>query len=98
MPPPDAIRQLTAAERDIIKRWLEQGGKYQKHWALEPIQSPTVPAASQAQVAWGKNEVDRFLLPRITAAGLAPQPEADRRTLIRRVAFTLTACLPKSMK
>ena len=39
MPPPDAVRQLTEAERGIIKRWLEQGGKYQKHWALEPIQS-----------------------------------------------------------
>lgn len=95
MPPPDAIRQLTAAERDIIRRWLAQGGKYQKHWALEPIQSPSAPAASDSHLAWQKNEVDRFLLPRITASGLVPQPEADRRALIRRVAFTLTGLPPK---
>lgn len=95
MPPPDAVRQLTAAEHNIIRRWLEQGGKYQKHWALEPIQSPPVPAASDSHLAWQKNEVDRYLLPRITASGLAPQPEANRRTLIRRVAFTLTGLPPK---
>ncbi len=95
MPPPDAVRQLTQAERDILKRWIAQGGKYQKHWALEPIQSPTVPAASESQVAWKNSEVDRFLLARMTAAGLKPQPEADRSTLIRRVAFTLTGLPPK---
>ncbi len=32
MPPPDSVRQLTDGERDILRRWLEQGGKYQKHW------------------------------------------------------------------
>lgn len=95
MPPPDAVRQLTDAERDIIKRWLEQGGKYQKHWALEPIQSPALPATSEKHLAWNQNEVDRYLLPRITAAGLSPQLEADRRTLVRRVAFTLTGLPPK---
>ncbi len=95
MPPPDAVRQLTENERKTLRRWLEEGGKYQKHWALEPIKSPALPEASQTHLAWSTNEVDRFLLPRLTAAGLTPQPEADRRTLIRRVAFTLTGLPPK---
>ena len=94
MPPPDAHRQLTAAERDTLRRWLAQGAAYQKHWALEAIQSPSLPAPSEAYSAWQANPIDRFLLHRILQAGLKPQPEADRSTLIRRVAFTLTGLPP----
>lgn len=95
MPPPDAIRQLTDAEKALIKRWLEQGGAYQKHWALEPVVEPTIPPAFEQQVAWKENAVDRFLLPRLLAMGLTPQAEADRPTLVRRVAFTLTGLPPQ---
>ncbi|MGN6543706.1 MAG: PSD1 and planctomycete cytochrome C domain-containing protein [Aureliella sp.] len=94
MPPPDAVRQLTDDERKLIKRWIEQGGAYQKHWALEPIIKPSLPEPADQYAAWNANAIDRFLLPRILAGGLKPQGEADRATLVRRVAFTLTGLPP----
>ncbi len=97
MPPPDAIRQLTATERETIKRWIEEGGTYQKHWALEPLEQPAVPEPvkeTEQFAQWTKNPIDRFLLKRIIQAGLTPQPRADRSTLIRRVAITLTGLPP----
>ncbi len=97
MPPPDAVRQLNDEERATIKRWIEQGGNYQKHWALEPISKPTLPAsdANEAYTSWRENPIDRYLLATMLARGLTPQETADRHTLIRRVAFTLTGLPPK---
>ena len=92
MPPPDSKKTLTAAQKDVLKRWIEQGAKYQKHWAFEPIQ-PT----ESAPVEGVSHPVDRFLITRMKRLGLAPQPEADRETLIRRVAFALTG-LPPTIK
>lgn len=63
----------------------QQGAKYQKHWAFEPISRPN-----------GKG-IDEFLDTRLKKAGLTPQPEADKETLIRRVSFSLTG-LPPSLK
>src|SRR4029079_9785562 len=70
----------------------EQGAPYQKHWALEAPVNPPVPSVRDA--AWPRNPIDRFLLGRLEQEGLSPQPEADRPTLIRRVAFALTGLRP----
>lgn len=88
MPPPDSNKTLSDAEKDLLKRWIEQGAPYQKHWSFEPITRPALPASDTAR------PIDAFLNARLARAGLTPQAEADRETLIRRVAITLTGLPP----
>lgn len=92
MPPPESKKTLTPQQKETLQRWVEQGAKYQKHWAFEPIEKPAVPVVEGA-----KHPVDAFLNARLQQVGLKPQPEADRETLIRRVAITL-AGLPPTLK
>jgi hypothetical protein len=87
MPPKDHKKQLTDKQKEIIKKWIEQGAKYQKHWSFEPI--PRFKADTFS--------IDGFLNERIKKAGLDAQPQADKTTLIRRVSFALTG-LPPSLK
>jgi hypothetical protein len=89
MPPPRTHKQLTAAQKETIRRWIAQGAPYQKHWSFEPINRPAVPS-----VAGARTPIDAFILDRVRRAGLAPRPEADRPTLIRRVSLALTGLPP----
>ena len=68
--------------------------RFQSHWAFEPIARPNIPEVEAAPTNWQVNPVDKFLAASIYAKKLSPQPEADKRTLIRRVAFTLTGLPP----
>lgn len=88
MPPPESKRTLTPQQKDTLRRWVEEGAKYQTHWAFEPVSSRAAPASEQT------NPIDRFINGRLQEVKLASQPEADRETLIRRVAFTLTGLPP----
>jgi hypothetical protein len=93
MPPPDAGERLPVKQVELLKRWIAAGAAYEPHWAYVAPKRPTVPAVKNA--AWPKNGIDRFILARLEAEGLAPQPEADRPTLARRLALDLTG-LPLS--
>ncbi len=89
MPPPKSHKKLKDEERAILKKWIEQGAPYQKHWAFEqPVKSepPKTPGA--------RNGIDGFIAGGLAREGLAMMPEADKPTLIRRVAFTLTGLPP----
>jgi hypothetical protein len=93
MPPPDAGERLPAKQVELLKRWIAAGATYEPHWAYV---SPTkLPLPTVKNAAWPKNGIDRFILARLEAEGLAPQPEADRPTLARRLALDLTG-LPLS--
>ncbi len=93
MPPPESHKKLTLQQKEIIKRWIQQGGAYERHWAFEPLTTPPTPKPSPKS-AKHKNAIDEFLAPQRSKAGLKEAPEADRATLIRRVAFTLTGLPP----
>ena len=93
MPPPDSHIQLKPEQKELLRRWIEQGGSWQKHWAFMSIEQPAEPKVKNA--AWAKNAIDRFVLAGLDAAKLAPAPEADRRTLARRLSLDLTGLPPK---
>ncbi len=93
MPPPEAGERLPAKQVDLLKRWIAAGAAYEPHWAYVTPKRPALPPVKNA--AWPKNDIDRFILARLEAEGLTPQPEADRATLARRLALDLTG-LPLS--
>lgn len=90
MPPADAEKQLTPAERAVLSEWILQGGEYAMHWAFVPPKK-TSPSIDDPTIV---NEVDAFLLRKMKKQGVEFAPKADRRTLARRVALTLTGLPP----
>lgn len=92
MPPADKGPPLSDDEISLVRRWIEQGASYDLHWAYQPPRRPALPAVGDA--AWPRNAIDRFVLARLEAEGLSPEPEADRWTLARRVALDLTGLPP----
>ena len=88
MPPAGTGKKITPAQAALLKKWISQGGKYQKHWAFVTPLRPKLPTVKDS--AWGKNSVDKFILAKLEASGLKPSPEADRATLLRRATFDLT--------
>src|SRR5262249_5998865 len=85
-------KKLTAAEKEILKRWIAQGAEYQPHWSLIAPTRPPVPVVKNR--AWVRSPVDAFILAELEKRGLKPAPEADRRTLARRPSLDLTGLPP----
>ncbi|MBX3452424.1 MAG: DUF1553 domain-containing protein [Planctomycetaceae bacterium] len=92
MPPATSNHVLTDDEKSLLKRWIEQGAPYQKHWAFEAPSAGEVPSVRDG--SWVRTPIDAFLLARLEEEGLEPNREADRPTLVRRVAFALTGLPP----
>jgi len=95
MPPAEAGKPLTEAQRALLERWVSEGAPWQEHWSFVPPQRPELPPVRDT--AWPRNELDRFVLARLETGGLRPNPEADRATLLRRVTLDLTG-LPPSIE
>jgi hypothetical protein len=92
MPPAKTGRRLTERQIQLLRRWIEQGAKWQKHWSFLAPRRPSLPPVRDA--AWPRNAIDSFVLARLEREGLRPSPEADRITLLRRVTFDLTGLPP----
>ncbi|HSJ01777.1 MAG TPA: DUF1549 domain-containing protein, partial [Verrucomicrobium sp.] len=89
MPPTDSHKQLSASQKEVLRRWVAQGAEYEKHWAFLPASTPAVPKASSS------NPIDAFVRDRLGKEGARLQPQADPKTLLRRVALDLTGLPPK---
>jgi mono/diheme cytochrome c family protein len=93
MPPPKTGHKLTAAQRELLARWIKEGGVYTQHWSFRPLARPTPPAVTAApeQV---RNPIDRFVLARLAKEKLQPEAQADPYTLLRRVSLDLIGLPP----
>ncbi len=93
MPPADAHQKpLTAREKELFRKWIQDGGRYQDFWAFIPPKKPALP--ENADKDWSRRPIDRFVLRKLEAAGMSPGPAADKRTLIRRLSLDLTGLPP----
>ena len=92
MPPPGSRRTLSAGEKELIRRWIEQGAEWKAHWAFVPLGDVALPALGRA--AWPQNEIDHFTLVKLRAAGVEPSPLAKRGQRLRRLSFDLTGLPP----
>ena len=100
---------LTAAQIDLIKKWIESGAVWPEdsslithnssltsdHWAYKKISKPAIPSVKNS--SWIRNPIDNFILARLEKEGMKPAPEAAKETLLRRVSFDLIG-LPPSVK
>lgn len=86
MPPADFHTQLTEAEKELIKRWIDQGAKYESHWAFLPPQQPNLSP--------GQHPIDELVRRKLESKKLSAAPLASRTTLIRRVTLDLTGLPP----
>ena len=93
MPPAATKKVLTQAQKDLLKRWIAAGAEYQIQWSfLPPVRAPLPEVHNKA---WVRNPIDRFILAKLETHGLKPAPEADRRTLARRLSLDLTGLPPE---
>ncbi len=92
MPPADSGKTLTPEQIELVKRWIAEGAAWGTHWAFVAPQRPQVPPTQLH--AWPRTGIDSFILARLEQAGLAPSPEADRVTLLRRLSLDLVGLPP----
>src|SRR5262249_18570439 len=92
MPPPATRNPLSAAQKQILKKWIAEGAEYKQHWAFIPPAQAPLPKVQQA--GWPRNAIDYSVLARLEAAGLRPSPPADRYVLVRRLYLDLLGLVP----
>jgi hypothetical protein len=92
MPPPKAHKSLTQDQKETLRRWIAAGADYQAHWAYITPLRPPVPQLPHSSTV--RNPIDAFIQQALSARGLGPSPEADRRILLRRLSLDLTGLPP----
>jgi hypothetical protein len=92
MPPPESRKKLSDAQKHTLEQWIAAGAEYQAHWSYAPLERPAVPAIAEPERA--ANPIDAFLFARLDALSIQPSPEADRRTLLRRLYLDLLGLPP----
>lgn len=93
MPTPDAhLGMLAPQEVALVKKWIEQGAKYENHWAFIAPVKVSLPRVSDE--GWATNAIDRFVLQQLDRMALSPNESADKERLLKRVSLDLTGLPP----
>lgn len=92
MPPAEVGHALSAEQVETLRRWIEQGAQYVDHWSFQAAARAELPAVRDTE--WPRNAIDCFVLAQLEKRGIAPSPEADRATLIRRLSLDLLGLPP----
>jgi hypothetical protein len=85
---------LTPGEITALETWIAEGADWPTHWAYRPLQKSPVPSVQASLSAWARTPIDRFIGASLSQHGLSPSPEADRRSLLRRLHFDLIGLPP----
>ena len=93
MPPPSARKTVTPQQRDLLKRWIQEGAAWGNHWSLEPPRRRAPPEFPKD--AWAKSPIDAWVLESMKRQGLSPAPSADPYTLVRRLWLDLVGLHPE---
>jgi hypothetical protein len=91
---PPKSQPLSAEQIDMLKSWIDQGARYEEHWAYVKPVRPALPGIRNK--GWPKNGIDHFVLARLEQEGLSPSLDADKATLIRRISLDLTGLPPSA--
>lgn len=92
MPPVDSNLSLSTYEKDLIKKWIEQGAEFEKHWAYIVPEKEELPQSGVSD--WGANEIDAFILEKLEEKALQPSEKASDEILIRRISLDVTGLPP----
>lgn len=92
MPPPESNLDLSEREKEILKKWVLQGGKWDKHWAYIKPELPIVPEVKN--ISWTTNEIDYFILRKLESKGMSPSKIEEKEILLRRVYFDIIGLPP----
>ncbi|MDH5604606.1 MAG: DUF1549 domain-containing protein, partial [Cyclobacteriaceae bacterium] len=90
---PSESAPLTEEETDLIRRWIDEGAKWEKHWAFIPPDKTINPPPIDT-TGWARNEIDHFIYNKLKEIKLSPSPEAGREILLRRMSLDLTGLPP----
>ena len=90
MPSKESHKTLTAAQKELFRRWIAQGAAYEPHWAYKPLEAPLIPALPVG----GKNPIDAFVGAKLAEKKVTASPEASKERLLRRVSLDLTGLPP----
>ncbi len=96
MPPAELHKPLTDSQKELLKKWIDQGAEYSQHWAYVPLKRDRVLDTQTQKEAkgWGVNGIDRLVAQEHAKQRVSPAEPADPITLLRRLSFDLTGLPP----
>lgn len=92
MPHPSSKLELSADEIDVIRKWIDEGADYKKHWSFTPLEPVQIPSVEED--SWCANPIDHFVLNQLKENRIAPNQPASKERIIRRLSFDLTGLPP----